>query len=122
GLKGTMVPAGGHKGFGAGLIVEIFAAALTGATLGIDASPFSGTDGGPPRTGQFFIAIDPRFFAGDLFAARIADLVEAIARQPGTRVPGQRRRASREASGKKGIEIAEDLRARIEQICRRAEA
>ncbi|ARC37811.1 hypothetical protein A6J80_16885 [Paracoccus yeei] len=53
------MPSGGYKGFGIGLMVELFAAAMTGATLGIHASPFSGTSGGPPRTGQFFIACDP---------------------------------------------------------------
>ncbi|MFP4450637.1 MAG: Ldh family oxidoreductase, partial [Rhodosalinus sp.] len=47
-LAGSMRPAGGQKGFGAGLMVEIFAAALTGANLGLDASPFSGPQGGPP--------------------------------------------------------------------------
>jgi len=52
-LKGTMVPSGGAKGFGAGLMVELFAAALSGAVLGKDASPFSGTVGGPPNTANF---------------------------------------------------------------------
>ena len=47
-LMGSMVPSGGYKGFGVGLMVEIFAAALAGANLGKDASPFSGTTGGPP--------------------------------------------------------------------------
>ncbi len=60
-LMGSMVPSGGYKGFGVGLMVEIFAAALAGANLGKDASPFSGTTGGPPRTGQFFIAVAPNF-------------------------------------------------------------
>ena len=51
-LKGSMAPSGGYKGFGIGLLVEVMAAALSGATLGIHASPFSGTEGGPPKTGQ----------------------------------------------------------------------
>ena len=45
-LKGSMAPSGGYKGFGTGLMVEVMAAALSGAMLGIQASPFSGTAGG----------------------------------------------------------------------------
>ena len=61
-LKGSMAPVGGYKGFGTGLMVELMAAVLAGATLGLDASPFAGTAGGPPNTGQFFIALSPDSF------------------------------------------------------------
>ncbi len=90
-LKGSMVASGGAKGFGAGLMVEVFAAALSGAMLGKDASPFSGTAGGPPMTGQTFIAIDPDPLSGGAFGERIAALVEALTEQDGTRLPGSRR-------------------------------
>ena len=49
-LKGSMAPSGGYKGAGVALMVELVAAAMTGANLGIQASPFSGTAGGPPAT------------------------------------------------------------------------
>ena len=62
-LKGSMTPAGGYKGFGVGLMVEILASSLSGAVPSREASPFSGTAGGPPKTGQCFIAIDPSSFA-----------------------------------------------------------
>ncbi|MCA8933449.1 MAG: Ldh family oxidoreductase, partial [Rhodospirillaceae bacterium] len=61
---GSMAPSGGYKGVGIGILTEVMAAALAGATLGIDASPFSGPVGGPPRTGQMFIAIDPAATSG----------------------------------------------------------
>ena len=51
-LTGTMAPAGGYKGVGAALMVEVFAACLAGANPGVVASPFSGTAGGPPGTGS----------------------------------------------------------------------
>lgn len=117
-MKGSMAPAGGHKGFGTGLMVEIFAAAMAGATLGKDASPFSGTAGGPPRTGQFFVAFDPDAFSGGAFAARIADLAGAVAAEEGTRVPGARRRANRERIARDGIAPSADLVRRIEAYCR----
>mgnify|MGYP002628370709 CR=1 FL=1 len=104
-LKGSMAPAGGYKGVGLSLIVEMMAAAMTGATLGKDASPFSGTAGGPPRTGQFFIAIDPAASSGGDFATRITDLIGAIHDQKGARLPGDGRGAARARAAKAGVAI-----------------
>lgn len=113
-LKGSMAPAGGYKGVGLGLIVEIFAAAATGATLGIDASPFSGPVGGPPRTGQFFIALDAGASSGGFFAERLARLVAAVAAQPGARLPGARKAAARRASAARGtVAVDADVYARV---------
>ncbi len=111
-LKGTMAPSGGYKGFGAGLMVELLAAAASGAVLALDASPFSGTAGGPPRTGQFFIAIDVATSSGGAFAERAARLVEAIAAQDGAHIPGSKRKAARAKAGG-GVAVSADL---VQQI------
>jgi (2R)-3-sulfolactate dehydrogenase (NADP+) len=105
GLKGTMVPAGGYKGVGAATLVEIMAACLAGATLGVDASPFSGTAGGPPRTGQLFIAIVPEATSGGAFAARMAGLVAALSAEPGAHLPGARRQAARARALAHGVTV-----------------
>ncbi|MGI9493767.1 MAG: Ldh family oxidoreductase, partial [Geminicoccaceae bacterium] len=105
-LKGSMAPSGGYKGVGVALLVEIMAAAMTGATLGINASPFSGTAGGPPKTGQFFMAIDPSATSGDLFAERLASLVQEMRDQPGVRVPGDGRRAAGRHATRKGVSVS----------------
>ena len=115
-LKGSMVPSGGAKGFGAGLMVEIFAAALSGAVLGKDASPFSGTVGGPPNTGQCFIAIDPDTFSGGHFGDRVSSLVAALTEQEGTRLPGSRRAGARERTAL-GVDVDETLIERIRAFC-----
>jgi len=107
GLKGTMAPAGGYKGVGSALLVEMFAACLAGATPGIAASPFSGTAGGPPRTGQFFLAIAPDASSGGGFAPRLDMVVAAFGAETGGRLPGGRRRAAREASAARGVEVDE---------------
>lgn len=112
-LKGSMAPAGGYKGFGIGLLVELMAAALTGSTLGIKASPFSGTAGGPPRTGQCFIAIDPVLPSQDAFHDRVADLIEAVRQQEGARMPGERRMHCREKALAEGVLVDEALIARV---------
>lgn len=116
GLKGSMAPSGGYKGVGVALLTEVMAAALTGATLGIHASPFSGKVGGPPRTGQFFIAIDPGTTANDAFAAGVAGLVEAIRSQEGAHLPGDGRRAKRLAAQRDGVAVNTATLARIEAI------
>ena len=107
-LKGTMAPSGGYKGFGAGLMVELLAAAASGAMLAMDASPFSGPMGGPPRTGQFFIAIDVATSSAGEFGQRLERLVEAIAAQPGAHVPGGKRKAARDRATS-GIGVSADL-------------
>ena len=109
GLKGTMVPAGGYKGVGSALLVEIMAACLSGATLGIHASPFSGPAGGPPRTGQAFIAIAPELTSGGMFAERISNLVTALGREEGAHIPGAGRRAARARTMVSGVKIDKGL-------------
>ncbi len=106
GLKGSMAPSGGYKGVGVALLVEVMAAALSGGQLGIDASPFSGTKGGPPRTGQFFLAIDPAAASGQVFETRIADLVQAICTQEGAHLPGDGRRAKRFTAQRTGVAVS----------------
>ncbi len=113
---GTMAPSGGYKGVGLGILTEIMAAALTGATLGIDAAPFSGDAGGPPRTGQFFIAIAPEAPSGGLFADRVAALVAAITAQPGARLPGSRRIAARTRADRDGIKVDPDVLAQVQAL------
>ena len=111
-LKGSMIPSGGAKGFGVGLMVEIFAACLSGAVLGKDASPFSGTVGGPPNTGQCFIAFDPGSLSGGAFNAQVEALTAAVTAEQGTRLPGSRRSGARSATAA-GVEVDNALLERI---------
>ncbi|MGR3623397.1 Ldh family oxidoreductase [Pseudophaeobacter sp.] len=105
GLKGSMVPSGGYKGVGIALMVEMMAAAMTGASLGTEASPFSGPVGGPPKTGQFFIAIDPGATSADSFAERISTLVASIRDQDGARLPGDGRAKARARAATEGVAV-----------------
>ena len=109
GLAGTMVPAGGYKGAGLALIVEIFAAWLTGANLSIDAPSFADNLGGSPRTGQFFVAFDIGALAGDNSSERLERLFGAIVDQPGARLPGERRAAARKRTAEAGVAISRKL-------------
>ncbi|PWE33865.1 sulfolactate dehydrogenase [Maritimibacter sp. 55A14] len=116
GLAGSMAPSGGYKGVGVALMVELMAAAMSGATLGKDASPFSGTTGGPPRTGQFFIAIDPDASSNGAFAARLAALVDALRAQPGARLPGDGRAVARARAARDGVAVSSATLERIRAL------
>lgn len=116
GLKGSMVPSGGYKGVGIALTVELMAAAMTGATLGSVASPFSGTAGGPPKTGQFFIAIDPVATAGGVFQSKLADLIESFHTQDGARLPGDGRASCRKRAKTEGVAVNAALLAKVRAL------
>ena len=113
---GTMVPSGGHKGAGLAMIVELFAAWITGANLSIDASSFADNAGGSPRTGQFFIAVDPGPLSGPAAAARLAHQFAAIVEQEGARLPGTRRAAARRQTAEAGVSIPAALKDRLDAI------
>ena len=114
-LAGSMVPSGGYKGAGLALIVELFAAWMTGAHLSIDASSFADNLGGSPRTGQFFIAIDSGALAGPEAGERLERLFTAIAEQEGARLPGERRLAARARTARDGIAIPPALHERLKR-------
>ncbi len=118
-LRGSMAPSGGYKGVGVALLVEIMAAAMTGATLGIHASPFSGAKGGPPKTGQFFLAVSPGATSHGLFGDRIAALIDEFRDQPGARTPGDGRAAARRRAAKSGVRVNAATVEKIEAILRR---
>ena len=114
-LKGTMAPSGGYKGFGTGLLVEIFTACIAGGNLGTQASSFAGEDGGPPSTGQFFIAINPEKFNSN-YSTAMKTLIESIIEQEGARLPGSKRQAAFQKNKDQDIEINDQLLERINQI------
>ncbi|TCS63090.1 Ldh family oxidoreductase [Varunaivibrio sulfuroxidans] len=104
-LEGTMLPMGGAKGAALVLMVEILAAALSGAHFGYEASSFFEAEGAPPGVGQCLIAIDPAPFSGGGFAARLEALLAEMLSQDGVRLPGARRLHAREAVQKDGVPV-----------------
>ncbi len=114
-LKGTMAPSGGYKGFGAGLMVEILTCCIAGGNLGIKASSFAGDDGGPPSTGQFFIAINPEKFNSN-YESSLQMLIESIISQESSRLPGSKRQSNFQSNKENKIEISQDLLSRINKI------
>ncbi|MSO93102.1 MAG: Ldh family oxidoreductase [Rhodospirillales bacterium] len=117
-LEGSMAPAGGYKGAGMALLVEIMAAAVTGATLSFKAHPYTDNATPPSRTGQMFIAVSPAVLSGPSFADRIEELIQAMTAQEGVRLPGSRRLAARERTARDGVTIRKALHDRLVAFCR----
>ena len=90
-LRGALVSAGGYKGWGLGLMVEMFAAGLTGSVNSLDVKGLKLADGKPHDLGQFYIIIDPGTHA-DTLGARFERVAEAVALQEGARIPGASRK------------------------------
>lgn len=88
-LGGTLVSMGGPKGWGFGVMAEILAAAMTGSVLSQDVQPLKAPDGNPHDLGQYYILIDPG--TSDAFGSKMARLSDAVAQDPGARLPGQER-------------------------------
>jgi len=85
-LGGALVSAGGHKGWGMGLMVEVLAAGMTGGLNSADVSPLKAPNGGPHDLGQFYVLIDPS--TSPDFANRFNRLAEVIRADSEARIPG----------------------------------
>lgn len=112
-LGGTMVPMGDAKGAALVMMVEVLAAALTGAHFGFEASSFFDAEGESPAVGQLLLAFDPASFSGGAFSDRLESLIDAMLAQDGVRLPGSRRLESRARVAAEGLKIP---RALLEKI------
>jgi (2R)-3-sulfolactate dehydrogenase (NADP+) len=93
---GSLCAIGGYKGVSLALLIDVLAGGLTASNFSFEASSFGDCAGGPPRTGQVVIALDPTRFAGPSFLSRTDTLLEALQREPKVRLPGGRRLAARQ--------------------------
>jgi (2R)-3-sulfolactate dehydrogenase (NADP+) len=113
-LGGMMLPFGGAKGAVLALMVELLAAALSGAQFGSEAGSFLTEDGPRSRVGHLFWLLDPDALAGSrVYQARIETLIELMLADDGVRLPGHRRHEIAAASERGGIALDRKL---IEQL------
>ena len=102
--QAALLPAGGHKGFLMGLIVEVLAGALSGAGMSTGSEPRLST------RGMFVLVIDPDRVGGrQAFIDEIEEFVSALEALPpaggkrGVRMPGTRRGES--ATGEISVDL-----------------
>ena len=109
GLAGSMAPSGGHKGSALALLVDVLASGLGASKFSHEAGNFGGNEGGPPDVGQVVIAIDPSAAGGVSVLDRFEHEFAALAAEPGVRLPGDHRRASRAVTTSEGVEVDDEL-------------
>ena len=118
-LAGTLLPIGGAKGGALALMIEILAAAVTGSAFGWEASSFFDDKGGPPNLGHVFIALDPGRLSAGAYESRMLTIIEAIATEPGARLPGTRRLENRARAAASGVTVPAPLHAEIQALIER---
>jgi LDH2 family malate/lactate/ureidoglycolate dehydrogenase len=80
--KGLLMPLGGYKGSGLGMMVEILCAVLAGSAMANEVGGIR-VAGRPSRTSQTFLAIDvARFMPVEQFTARMEKLVDIMKSTP----------------------------------------
>ena len=116
---GSMAPVGGYKGMLLALLVDVLAGGLAGPHFAYQASSFIDDEGGPPRVGQFLLAIDPNRYApaertGRSLSERLESLLLEMTVEPGVRMPGDRRLKHRQQAAADGIAVPLDLISQLE--------
>ncbi len=114
--NGSLLPIGGHKGYGLALMIGFLAGSLNGASVGKDTIDFNVHHDLITNTGQALIAVDPSAFGDqDEFIQRISKVVLDIkesSKLPGVseiRIPGEGAHQLMEQRMKYGIPISKEL-------------
>ena len=121
-LDGALLPAGGPKGSGLAIMVDLLTGALAGESVGTGVKGTMNTDQGITK-GDMFMAIDPGA-VGSL--DRYVDSVNALAAEvhgsqpvPGVEkvlMPGEFERANKADRLKNGVAVPDDLLAEIRKL------
>jgi (2R)-3-sulfolactate dehydrogenase (NADP+) len=109
-LGGMMLPFGGAKGAVLALMVELLAAALSGAQFGSEAGSFLTEEGPRSGVGHLFWLLDPDALAGSrVYQQRIETLIELMLVDEDVRLPGYRRHKIAAESESNGIALNRKL-------------
>jgi LDH2 family malate/lactate/ureidoglycolate dehydrogenase len=89
-VDGLLLPAGGHKGYGLALVVDVLTGVLSGGGYGAHVKGLYADTAVPNDCAHAFLALDIAALGdGDDFAGRLADLVGQVTSSP--RAPGVER-------------------------------
>ena len=94
-LKGVLLPFGGYKGSAISMMVELFAAGLTGDVFSYEAQENDNNDGGPPSGGEFIMALNPEIIGDSNWESHCEDFFQKLLSIEGVRLPGSRRHKKR---------------------------
>ena len=113
-LKGVLLPFGGYKGSAISMMVELFAAGLTGDVFSYEAQENDNNDGGPPSGGEFIMALNPEIIADSNWEKHCDDFFQKLLLIDGVRLPGSRRHNNR--LGGKYRSINEELLLKVKSF------
>lgn len=111
-LKGMLLPAAGHKGFGLALIVDVLTGVLSGGASGSKVKGLYADVSVPNDCAHFFLALDVAAFGdADGFAERLAALAAEITGSPTAPgverlyLPGQIEAERSDAAAARGVRV-----------------
>ncbi|MDB2388043.1 Ldh family oxidoreductase [Alphaproteobacteria bacterium] len=102
-LKGVLLPFGGYKGSAISMMVELFAAGLTGDVFSYEAQENDNNDGGPPSGGEFIMALNPEIIGDSNWEKHCEDFFQKLLLIEGVRLPGSRRHKKRSINETRSI-------------------
>lgn len=114
-IKGMLLPFGGYKGSAIALMVELLSAGAVGESFSFEAAETDNNDGGPPRGGEFMLAISPELLAGPDWAEHCEGFFRRFETIEGARLPGSRRHQNRLSDAPRQINA--NLIERIHALC-----
>lgn len=123
GLNGFLLPAGGHKGYGLAVMVDLLAGLLSGAAYLTRVQAWDKNPGAAQDLGHVFIAVDTgRLGSADWLRERMADFVSILHGTPAAdpaapvMLPGEREMAAMKRQRRDGVRVAADDLAKIEAL------
>ncbi len=121
--SGSLLPVGGHKGYGFALMVEVFAAVLSGGAVGRDVKSWLRELSSAPGLGHAFLAIDvDRIMPLDAFKDRMDKMIREIRSSPAAEgsdrvyLPGEMEWTKRAAALKEGIPLPDSILAALSKL------
>ncbi len=113
-LEGVLLPFGDYKGSAIAMMVELLAAGLIGEGFSFEAARYDNKDGGPPRGGEFMLAIDPaRLGDPEGWLGHADGFFASLTALDGVRLPGDRRYANRARTPSQGVQVPKAMHDKI---------
>ena len=109
---GVLLPFGGYKGSSIAMMVELLAGALLGEWFSFETKEHDNNDGGPPKGGEFILAMSPDKIAGPNWNNHADEFFKKMKSMDGVRLPGERRHKNRLDKGPRQInkELVEKIK------------
>ena len=102
---GVLLPFGGYKGSSIAMMVELLAGALLGEWFSFETKEHDNNDGGPPKGGEFILAISPDKITDPGWNKHADQFFKKMLEMDGVRLPGERRHKNRLDLGPRKINL-----------------